>query len=88
MSYLRTVISFKEEEHNFLKDSAAKKRQSMASLVREAVQDKMNQTKDSSPEEVEKFMLQIRKHAKATSKYLKGVDGVKIIREMRDNAKW
>ena len=88
MSYMRTVIGFREEEYGFLKENAAKKRQSLASLVREAVRDKMDQTKGRSPEEVEKILAQTIRHAKATSKYLKGVDGVKIIREMRDNAKW
>lgn len=36
----------------------------------------------------EKLMQKVIKHAKENAKYLKGVDGTKIIREMRDNAKW
>lgn len=36
----------------------------------------------------ERLMQEIIKHAKESAKYLKGVDGTKIIREMRDNAKW
>lgn len=41
--------------------------------------------KEITPEEL---MARIRKHAKQNAKYLRGIDGVKIIREMRDNAKW
>lgn len=89
MAYMRTVVSFREEEYDFLKENAAKKRQSMASLVREAVQEKMNHTKPGrSPEEVARIMARTRELGKRNAKYLKGVDGVKIIREMRDNAKW
>lgn len=36
----------------------------------------------------EKVIQELRKHAKENAKYLKGVDGTQIIREMRDNAKW
>lgn len=89
MSYMRTIVGFREEEYDFLKENAAKKRQSMASIVREAIRDKMDQSQQtSSPKEVAKFMARIRKHAKESAPYLKGFDGVKIIREMRDNAKW
>lgn len=87
MTYIRTVISFDEEQYYSLKQEAAKNRQSLSSVVRAKVKaDSRNGGR--SKEEVEKFMKQIRRHAKASSKYLKGIDGVTIIREMRDNAKW
>lgn len=85
MPYMRTVVGFKEEEYDFLKENALKKRQSMASVVREAVQEKMNQTNQGSPpEEVAEFMARIRKHAKESAKYLKGWDSLKALREIRD----
>lgn len=41
--------------------------------------------KSKSPE---KLMQEVMKLARENAKYLEGVDGTKIIREMRDNAKW
>ena len=84
MSYLRTVVSFREEEYGFLKENAAKRRQSMAAVVREAVRDKMNQDKSArSPEEVERILAKTRKLAKENAKYLKGWDSLKALREIR-----
>lgn len=87
MSLIRTIVSFEELDYYALKQEAAKRKKSFSAVVREIVEPVIeNQTR--SPEEVERIMSQTRRHAKAMSKYLKGVDGVKIIREMRDNAKW
>lgn len=85
MAYIRTIISFDENDYYSLKEEAAKRRQSLSAVVREKVRG--GNKKDRSKTEVEKLMAQIRAHAKKTSKYLKR-DGVTIIREMRDNAKW
>lgn len=87
MGYMRTIVSFDEPEYYALKEEAARKRKSFSAVVREIVKPAVN-NKGRSKQEVERIMALTRKHAKATAKYLKGVDGVKIIREMRDNAKW
>ncbi len=36
----------------------------------------------------ETLMARIRRHAAENERYFKGLDGTKIIREMRDQAKW
>lgn len=86
---IRTVISFEDEQFNVLKEQAFQQRKSFSALVREVIDEKINKrSQKRSKKEVEEFMARIRKHAAESAKYLKGVDGVKIIREMRDNAKW
>lgn len=85
MSLIRTIISFEEDQYYALKDEAAKKRQSLSAVVREKIPHK---NKVRSKAEVERIMAKTRKLAKENAKYLKGLDGVTIIREMRDNAKW
>lgn len=82
MNYVTTNIRLPEEDYLRLKEEAFNRRRSFAALIREKVSAKKN---IKSPE---KLMQEIRKHAAENAKYLKGVDGVKIIREMRDNAKW
>lgn len=83
MNYITTNIRIPEEEYLGLKAEAAQKRKSLASIIREKIRSK--KTKKRSPEQL---MRDIRKLAADNAKYLKNVDGVKIIREMRDNAKW
>lgn len=87
MSLIRTIISFEETDYYALKEEAARRRKSLSAVVREAVKPVIK-SQTRSPEEVERIMAQTRRHAKAMAKYLKGIDGVTIIREMRDNAKW
>lgn len=87
MSLIRTIVSFNEDKYYALKQQAARKRQSFSAAVREIVEPRV-ESKRRSPEEVERIMARTRELAKRNAKYLKGVDGVKIIREMRDNAKW
>lgn len=85
MTYIRTVISFEEENYYSLKQEAAKKRQSLSSLVREKVGEKKKVQIVST---AEKILSETKKLAKRNIKHLKGLDGVTILREMRDNTKW
>lgn len=82
MNFITTNIRFPEEDYFRLKEEAFKKRKSLAALIRDRVTPKKNV---KSPE---MLMQEVMKLARENAKYLKGVDGVKIIREMRDNAKW
>lgn len=82
-NYVTTNIRIEEEDYLRLKAEAAKKRKSLSAVIREKVKGKVR-----SKAEVEKFMTDIKRHGKENAKYLKGLDGVRIIREMRDNAKW
>lgn len=83
MNYVTTNVRISEEDYLRLKDEAARKRKSFSAVIREKLTKRKPRQK--SPK---KFLQELRKLAKKNSKYLKGVDGVKIIREMRDNAKW
>lgn len=82
MNYVTTNIRLAEEDYLRLKEEAFKKRKSLAALIRDRVTPRKNV---KSPE---KLMQEVRKLARENAKYLKGIDGTKIIREMRDNAKW
>lgn len=83
MGYVTTNIRLEEEDYLRLKAEAAKRRKSLSAVIREKIVPKKK--KEITPEEL---MARIRKHAAENAKYLKGADGVKLIREMRDNAKW
>lgn len=83
MNYVTTNIRIPEEDYFRLKEEAARKRKSLSAVIRERVAKRKIHQK--SPQ---KFLQELRSLAKENSKYLKGVNGVKIIREMRDNAKW
>lgn len=61
---------------------AAKKRTSVAKLVREKISKKKRIIKKKK--DVEKIMKELDKLAKENAKYFKGIDSTKIIREMRD----
>ena len=83
MNYVTTNIRLPEEEYLRLKGEAAKKRTSLAAVIREKISDK--KTHQKSPDEILKI---IRKHAEENARYLKGVDVVKVLRQMRNQAKW
>lgn len=82
MNYITTNIRLPEEDYLRLREEAFNRKSSLAALIREKVTPRK---KVKSPE---KLMQEVMKLARENAKYLKGVDGVKIIREMRDNAKW
>lgn len=86
MNYITTNIRLSEEEYLKLKAEAARKRKSLAAIVRERISSRPDGSRSS--EEVKRIMEETKKLASRNTKYLKGVDGVTIIREMRNNAKW
>lgn len=86
MKYIPTLIRFEETQYHALKQEASQKRKSLSAVIREKIDEKSQTSK--SQEEVEKLMQEIRANAKKNAPYLKGIDGTKIIREMRYNAKW
>lgn len=82
MNYVTTNIRLPEEDYLQLKEEAFRKKRSLAALIREKV---TSRKKAKAPE---KLMQEIKKHAKENAKYLKGTSGTKIIRGMRDQARW
>lgn len=83
MNYVTTNIRISEEDYLRLKAEAARKRQSLSNVIREKIT--LKRHKKKSPQQL---MKEIRELARRNAKYFRGLDGVKIIREMRDNAKW
>ena len=75
-----TNIIIPEEDYLRLKAEAAKRRTSFSAIVREKVG---VGTQKRSKAQIEKIMADVRKLAKENAKYFKGVDSVKIFREMR-----
>ena len=84
-NYVTTNIRISEEDYLRLKEEAARTRKSLSAVIRKKLQSKK---KSTSKTRVNKLMKNLEKLAHQNAKYLKGIDGVKIIREMRDNAKW
>lgn len=82
MDYVTTNIRISEEDYLRLKAEAAKKRKSLAAVIREKITPKKKEITS------EELMARIRKHAKENAKYLKGFDIVKALREMRYEGKW
>lgn len=79
MNYVTTNIRIPEEDYLRLKAEAAKKRRSLAAVVREKIAGK--KPKQKTPDEL---MSEIRKHALANARYLKNFDSLKALREIRD----
>lgn len=84
MHYVTTNIRLPEESYLKLKEEAAKKRKSLAAVIRE----KLGVNKVRSAAEIEEFMKELNETARILGKKLKGFDSVKAIREMRENSKW
>ena len=80
MNYVTTNIRISEEDYLRLKAEAAKKRQSLSAIVREKLKGK---AKVRSKAEVQKMMDDLDKLATEISKYTKGFDSVKALREIR-----
>ncbi len=80
MNYVTTNIRIPEEDYLRLKAMAAKKRRSLAAVIREKIgaSDKIR-----SEAEVEKLMAETRKLAERNAKILKGWDSLKALREIR-----
>ncbi len=85
MNYITTNIRFEEEQYRELKQEALNKKKSLSALVREKVGTK---NRKRSKAEVARIMAATDRIAKQNVNAFKGLSGVEIIREMRDNAKW
>lgn len=83
MNYVTTNIRIPEENYLKLKEEAFKKRKSFSAIIREKIA-----IKDSQEESPNVIIKKIREHASKNVKYLKGVDIVKALREMRYHGKW
>lgn len=83
MNYITTNIRIAEEDYLRLKAESARERKSLSAIIREKIGTK--KPKKKSPQ---KLLKELENLAKKNVKYFRGLDGVKIIREMRDNAKW
>ena len=84
MNYVTTNIRISEEDYLRLKAEAEKERKSLSGVIREKI--KPQKKVDKSPQ---KILARIRQAAKRNAKYhVKGVDSVKIFREMRYEGKW
>jgi len=84
MNYVTTNIRIPEDDYLRLKAEAAKKRKSFSGVIREKI--RPQKKVDKSPQ---KILARINLAAKRNAKYhVKGVDAVKIFREMRYESKW
>jgi hypothetical protein len=68
-----------------LKREAVKQRKSLSAVIREKVGVSAS---IPSNDEIKKIMANLDVLARGNAKKIKGRNGVLIIREMRDNAKW
>jgi hypothetical protein len=85
ISMNRILINFDDEQQEWLKEQAFKRKKSISAVVREVVDEKLGlKKKTRSKKEVDDFMVRIRKHAEENSKQLKGWDSLKALREIRD----
>lgn len=81
MHYITTNIRIPEKDYLNLKMEAAKKRKSLAAIIRGKISAK---EQELSNKEVGKIMAETRKLAKENTKKLKGFDIVKALREIRN----
>ena len=88
MNWISTNIRFPEDQYRKLKIKAAKERKSLAKIVREATSKNLSEdrAKKRKIKDVDKFMKELEKIAKANAKYTKGFDSVKALREIRYNS--
>lgn len=81
MNFVTTNIRLPEEEYIQLKAEAAKKRKSLAAIIREKLQAK---DKIFSGRKAAKFMKELDEIAEKNAKILKGWNSLKALREIRD----
>lgn len=84
MNYITTNIRIPEDDYLQLKQEAAKKRKSLAEVIREKL---TTHTKKRSKVEIDQMMREIDETAKTLGKKLKGFNSVKALREMRYEGK-
>jgi len=80
MNFVTTNIRLPEEEYIKLKAEAARKRKSLAAVIRE----KITTDKQLNQAEIEEIMADLDRVAKRNSKKLKGWDSLQALREIRD----
>jgi histone H3/H4 len=80
MNYVTTNIRLPEEEYLRLKAEAAKKRTSLASVIREKLG---SDEKKLSAHAVRKTLQRLDALARQNTAYFKEIDGTSILREMR-----
>lgn len=85
MDYITTNIRLYKDDYQRLKNEAAQKRKSLASVIREKLS---AQKQTRSKAEVAQLIKTLDEHAKRNAKKLKGFDSVKAIREIRYEGKW
>lgn len=83
MNYVTTNIRISEEDYLRLKNEAAKNRKSLSAVIRGKIAPK--QEREKSPEYL---MRKIRVIAKQNTKYSKGWDSLKALREIRNEPSW
>lgn len=82
-NYVTTNIRIPEKDYLRLKEEAAKRRKSLAEIIRDRISEKRPYAKSRQD-----LVKKIRKHAVQNARYLEGVDIVKVLREMRYSGKW
>lgn len=80
MSFVTTNIRLPEEEYIKLKVEAARKRKSLAAVIRE----KITTGKSLNQADIEKIMDDLDMVAKRNAKKLKGWDSLQALREIRN----
>jgi len=80
MQYITTNIRLPKDKYFQLKQEAAKKRKSLAAIMREKMGIKDEAEKKA---EAEKLITEIRELAQKNAKYTKKFDSVKALREIR-----
>lgn len=80
MNFVTTNIRLPEEEYLKLKAEAAKKRKSLAAVIRE----KITPHKYLNQAEIEEIMNDLDRIARRNAKKLKGWNSLKALREIRD----
>jgi hypothetical protein len=82
-NYVTTNIRLPEEDYLRLKNEAAKKRKSLASVIREKIGVRNQAAKSPSL-----IMKKIRAHAIGSSENLKDINILTELRQMRNKRKW
>jgi molybdopterin converting factor small subunit len=82
MNYVTTNIRISEEDYLRLKTEAAQNRKSLSAIIREKIG---GEEKEYSKIKVESLLQELDEVAQENSKYLKGWNSSRALREIRDN---
>lgn len=83
MNFVTTNIRFYEEDYLRLKTEAAKARVSLSEIVRQKIRKKQNTGNNKKA-----LLRKLNALAKHNSKYMKNIDSVAIIRQIRYQDSW